>query len=162
MAHIVYHSAAHGLPLGAETNLTNFKVQLLDSALMQALLGQTSEAWLLDPKVAFINKGQVAEAFVGQELLAYGAPRINNQLYYWQRDKRGSQAEVDHVIGLDQQVVPIEVKAGKGSTLKSMHLFLEEHPNSVYGIRFSTQNAHVYGNVISLPLYCVMNLFKDD
>ena len=124
-----------------------------------ALLGQNSAEWIVDPKSAFINKGAVAEAFVGQELLAYTNARMSTQLYYWHRDKRGSQAEVDYVINLEQKIIPIEVKAGKGSTLKSMHLFLEEHTKSEYGIRFSTQNAHIYEKIHSLPLYCVMNLF---
>ena len=36
----------------------------------------------------------IAEAFVGQELLAYANPRQLQQLFYWQRQERGSQAEI--------------------------------------------------------------------
>ena len=44
---------------------------------------------------------------------------------------------------------------GHGSTLKSLHLFLETHNNAFYGIRFSVQNHSVCDHVHSYPLYAV-------
>ena len=43
-----------------------FKLIILDVALTQALLGTASEAWTLTPEKAFINKGAIIEAVVGQ------------------------------------------------------------------------------------------------
>jgi predicted AAA+ superfamily ATPase len=153
----VFHSAAQGISLGAQAHLDKFKLILLDVALMQVMLGLTSSDWILDPERVFINRGVIAEAFVGQELLAYGSARQAQHLYYWHRNQPTSQAEVDYVIVKNQQIIPIEVKAGKGSTLRSMHAFLQEHPQSPYGIRFSTQNYSVYEKIHSLPLYAVVN-----
>ena len=42
---------------------------MLDVALTQTLLGLTSEQWILDAEKALINKGAIAEAFVGLILL---------------------------------------------------------------------------------------------
>lgn len=151
----VIHSAAQGIPLGAQANLDKFKLILLDVALMQALLGLTSSDWILNPEQTFINKGMIAEAFVGQELLAYGPCRQAQTLYYWHRDQPTSQAEVDYLMVNHQQIIPIEVKAGKGSTLRSMHAFLRDHPQTPYGIRFSTQNYSTYEKIHSYPLYAV-------
>ena len=53
------------------------------------------------------------EQFVGQELLAYLNPFQERQLYFWARDKKNSQAEVDFVIQHKGYIIPIEVKAGK-------------------------------------------------
>lgn len=151
----VMHSAAHGLPLGAQANINKFKIILLDIALLQALLGLNSSEWILNPEQVFINKGIIAEAFIGQELLAYGSCRQAQSLYYWHRDQPTSQAEVDYLMVKDQHIIPIEVKAGKGSTLRSMHAFLRDHPQTPYGIRFSTQNYSTYEKIKSIPLYAV-------
>ena len=107
-----------------------------------------------------INKGNLVEAFVGQECLAYGNPRQKQTLYYWRRNTRGSEAEIDYVIAKDNNIIPVEVKAGKGSTLKSMHLFLESHADTSYGIRFSTHNYSVHEKIQSYPLYAVFSLFN--
>ncbi|MBI5448624.1 MAG: AAA family ATPase [Gammaproteobacteria bacterium] len=151
----VHYTAAQGIPLGAQTRLDNFKLIPLDIALNQAALGLTSEEWILDPEKTFINKGTITEAFVGQELLAYANPRQNAALYYWHREERGSQAEIDYVIARNGAIVPIEVKSGKGSSLKSMQCFLNDHPTCQYGVRFSTHNFSQYEKIYSYPLYSV-------
>jgi len=48
------------------------------------------------------------------------------RFFYWAREKRGSAAEVDYVISQGREIIPVEVKAGKTGTLKSLHLFLRE------------------------------------
>ena len=156
----IFHSAAQGIPLGAQANVDKFKIILLDVALMQALLGFTSSDWILNAAQVFINKGMIAEAFVGQEMLAYGSCRQAQALYYWHRDQPTSQAEVDYLMVDNQQIIPIEVKAGKGSTLRSMHAFLRDHLQSPYGIRFSTQNYSTYEQIQSVPLYAVACFMK--
>lgn len=157
----VIHSAAQGIPLGAQANVDKFKLILLDVALMQALLGLTSSDWILNPEQTFVNKGMVAEAFVGQELLAYGPCRQAQTLFYWHRDQPTSQAEVDYLVVAHQHIIPIEVKAGKGSTLRSMHAFLRDHPQTPYGIRFSTQNYSTYEKIHSYPLYAIANSLQE-
>lgn len=156
----VQQTKAAGFPLGACADPNYFKIIMVDVALTQTLLGLTSEQWILQPENAFINKGTVAEAFVGQELLAYHNARRDAQLYYWQRNQRGSEAEIDYLFVQSSKIIPIEVKAGKGSTLKSMHLFLEEYPKTPFGIRFSTQNYSQYEKIISYPLYAVMRIMN--
>ena len=79
---------------------------------------------LLNPLQEFINKGQLVEAFVGQELIAYSPSYVKNELYYWQRQTRTSQAEVDYVLQEGESIIPVEVKSGSGSTLRSLQLFL--------------------------------------
>jgi len=151
----IFHSAGQGIPLGAESSLDQFKVLFLDVGLSQALLGLDIADWFLNPMQALINKGGLVETFVGQEILAYSDSMRKGSLYYWQRESKGSEAEVDYLIQKNQNVIPIEVKSGQGSTLKSMRLFLESHPRSPYGIRFSTHNYSVYDHIHSYPLYAV-------
>jgi hypothetical protein len=50
-------------------------------------------------------------------------------------------------------VFPVEVKSGKSGTLKSLRLFLEEHPGTPFGIRFSMNELSWYDRILSMPLY---------
>lgn len=155
----VTHTAAQGIPLAAQQNNQRFKLIMLDIGLMQALLGITAEDWILNTKQTFINKGNIAEAFVGQEMLAYQQLRYPYELYYWERIQRGSIAEIDYLtLNKNREIVPIEVKAGKSGALKSLHLFLQEHPHSPYGIRYSMNNYSVNEKLHSYPLYAVAGL----
>lgn len=159
----VQQTQGYGFPLSAQADPHYFKIIMVDIAITQTLLGLTSEQWILDTENAFINKGALAEAFVGQELLAYHHARQAAKLYYWRRNQRGSEAEIDYLIAQDKQIIPAEVKAGKGSSLKSMHLFLQQHASSQtpFGIRFSTHHFSVHEKILSYPLYAVMLAASD-
>lgn len=160
IVHKITHSSGNGVPLGAEANLDKFKPLFLDIALSQVLLGLETKEWILNAKQAVINKGKIAEAFVGQELLAYSDPSIAPKLYYWQREKRGSNAEVDYLYASKNLVIPIEVKSNEGRSLKSLHIFLEQHPASPFGVRFSAHNYSLHDKIKSYPLYAVGGFVK--
>lgn len=161
IVHQIFHSDAQGIPLGAQIDLDTFKLIFLDVGLTQYILGLKVGDWLLNPLEEFINKGLLVESFVGQELLAYENPRRKNALYYWKRNARGSEAEVDYVMQYRDKVLPIEVKSGKGSSMKSMQLFLDSHKDSLYGARVSTNNYSVYERIHSYPLYSVIRLIVE-
>ncbi len=52
-------------------------------------------------------------------------------LNFWVREKTSSKAEVDYVITHDGKLIHIEVKQGKESKLKSLHLFMDESPGKI-------------------------------
>jgi predicted AAA+ superfamily ATPase len=157
----VIRSDGRGIPLGAYVQFNDFKIIFLDVGLSQASLGFEITPWFIEPLKTFVNKGEIVEAFVGQEILAYGDPIARGHLFYWRRAERNSQAEVDYLVQMQEKIVPIEVKSGEGTTLKSMHLFLENRPSALYGIKFSTQNYSVYEKIRSYPLYAVVKPFFD-
>ncbi len=156
--HRVYYTTGQGIPLGAGTDLDHYKIILFDVAMTQQLLGLDLKGWFLNPKQTFINQGALVESFIGQELIAYGSPETRGALFYWQREARGSEAEVDYLSLLEGQVIPIEVKSGKGSTLKSLHSFLASHPKSPYGIKSSLEKKSCFENILSIPLYAAFHL----
>jgi uncharacterized protein len=153
----VYHSSAQGVPLGGSINSDKFKVLFVDVALSQAMLGLPAGNWILDALESMDNKGEITEAFVGQEILAYQDPDLDTSLYYWHRESRSSNAEVDYLIQQESDVIPVEVKSGTTGWLRSMHKFLEEHSSSPYGLRFYRGDFHVDGRIKSYPLYAVAN-----
>ena len=160
IAHKVVHSSGNGIPLGANVDLERYKIIFLDVALSQAVLGLDLESWFLNPMQQFVNKGELVEAFVGQEILAYANAHAKKQLHYWQRNAPSSSAEVDYLIQKKEKIIPVEVKSGLGKTLRSLHLFLKSHSHVSLGIRFSTQNYSRHESIDSLPLYAVAAIFK--
>jgi predicted AAA+ superfamily ATPase len=155
MAGLVYsvtHSSANGLPLAAETNPRYRKLMILDTGIYQRFLRLDLTALLLDEKIEQINKGALAEMFVGTELIKSQNNRLSAELYYWQREKGGSAAEVDYVVQQGQEIIPVEVKAGTKGAMQSMFLFLKEKQRP-YGIRCSMENFGKFQNIRILPLY---------
>lgn len=160
--HKINHTGANGLPLGAEINLEWFKIIFVDIALSQAILGFDLSTWFSKPGIEFVNRGTISEAFIGQELLCYSHPERKTDLFFWKRAEKSSMAEIDYVYEFNQNIIPIEVKNGDGRTLKSMHLFLDSHPKSPYGIRFSAQDYSLFGKIDSRPLYSVCSLAHEE
>ena len=74
--------------------------------------------------------GDIAEHIVAQELL--GATTLfGEKRMFWVRDARNSQAEVDFVIRHKSHLLPIEVKTGSNSKLRSLHQYMEESNENI-------------------------------
>jgi len=153
----VPHTAAQGLPLAAQAKLSKFKILPSDTGLMQRALGTHIPSFLVADGREIINKGSLAEVFVGLELIRNSSPTVSPQLHYWHRESRGSSAEVDYVTVSHGQLLPIEVKAGSAGKMRSMHMFLEER-NLSRGIRVSLENFSRYGKIETIPLYAVWRI----
>lgn len=148
--HRVFANSATGIPLAAQILEKKFKLLFMDIGLLPQ-----PQASILDAEdLTLINGGDLAEQFVGQELIAYAEPYLRPQLYYWEREKRNAEAEVDYVIEVDSHIIPIEVKAGKKGKLKSLYQFMEEK-KSPLGLRISQAPLSWSQNVLSLPFYMV-------
>jgi predicted AAA+ superfamily ATPase len=154
----VTHSAANGIPLGAEINEKKRKFLIFDTGIFQRILGLNIGDLLIEDDFNVINKGNLAELSVGLELIKSVSFYEKKDLYYWQREAKNSQAEVDYLIQKQDKIIPIEVKAGTKGAMQSMYLFLEEK-KSDFGIRISLENFSEIDKIKIVPLYGVRNLF---
>jgi len=157
LVHFVTHTAANGIPLGAEVNPKKKKVLLFDTGIYQRILKLDIGQLLTLDNLSVINKGNIAELSVGLELIKNQSPYERTNLYYWQREAKNSQAEVDYVIQQGETILPLEVKAGTKGAMQSMFLFLEEK-NKQKGIRISLENFGEMEKIDIYPLYGVWNL----
>jgi len=166
----IYHSSAQGIPLGAGRNNKVFKLLFLDVGLMCSALGLSMAHISKLDDVSLVNKGDISEQYVGQHLLYRKNFYYEPELYYWNRENPGSNAEVDYVIAHGPVIVPVEVKAGKTGTLKSLHLFVRERALKT-GVRINLDipsvvrcagalpNGDRYDyNLISIPCYLISEL----
>ena len=124
--HLIYHSHATGLPLRAQISPKIFKAIFVDIGLLCSALGLSDLSVIHAPDWAWINRGSLAEQFIGQTLLQLHPPYQMPELYYWVREHAQSSAEVDYIWQYENQIIPIEVKAGKTGRLKSLHYFIQE------------------------------------
>ena len=157
LVHFVTHTAANGIPLGAEINPKKRKIILFDTGIYQRILKLDISQLLTLENLTVINKGNIAELSVGLELIKNQSPYEKTNLYYWQRESKNSQAEIDYVIQQKEEIVPLEVKAGTKGAMQSMFLFLHEK-NTEKGIRISLENFGEMEKINIYPLYGVWNL----
>ncbi len=171
----IYHSSCSGIPLHAQADFSKFKLLFLDVGLMNRVCGLDWLALNSMDERKLVNEGSIAEQFIGQHLLYLNDGQEAPSLHYWIREQKTGNAEVDYVISRGDLILPVEVKAGKSGSLKSLLQFaLDKHTK--IAIRFDLnlpsiqnishkiqQNQHtetVNVTLISLPLYLVGQLNK--
>ena len=133
----VTHSQCSGLPLQADLKEKVFKLIFLDVGLMNAVCGLGWQTIAGQTETQLVNAGPGAEQLIGQHLQFLLADRPNRELTYWLREGRSNNAEVDYVCEIGGRIVPIEVKAGRTGTLKSLHQFVAEK-QVPFAVRFDT------------------------
>jgi len=161
LAYRVHHTDARGIPLGAQVDLRRFKALVYDMGVYQRLCGLDLSSHLIADDAQLVNRGSAAELVVGLELAANNSSLVRPELYYWHREARGSNAEVDYVIQRNRDIIPVEVKSGGTGAMKSMHLFLHERSLNL-GIRLSQENIARYGGIQVLPAYLAGHLARGE
>jgi uncharacterized protein len=160
--HLVHHTAATGVPLGAGKNLKHFKGLFLDVGLANRQCG-IEMSW--DHDLLMVHEGALAEQFVGQELLCQTPFFEDPELFYWHREAKNANAEIDYLVPRGSDIVPIEVKSGKAGAMKSLFLFLREKRRTqavrLYSGPLTRETLTVDGNnvdLLSAPLFLVGRL----
>lgn len=72
LAGLVYpvtHTSANGIPLGAEINEKYRRMIFLDTGMLQSMLGLDLGEYLSSADMQVINRGAIAETFVGNEIV---------------------------------------------------------------------------------------------
>lgn len=120
---LVYPTTAVAPPAMADRKKAP-RLQFLDTGLVNYRAGLQGDFFKYDDLHAF-HQGRIAEHIVGQELLAAGI-RDHAPLAFWVKEKKQSSAEVDFLIPHRNLLIPVEVKAGKTGTLRSLHQFVDQ------------------------------------
>ena len=152
--HVVYHTSAQGLPLAATADHSKFKLFYFDIGLLQRLQGLNLKEWLLSP-LSVTYMGALAEQWVLQEYIANTAITTPPELFYWHREEKQSNAEVDFIFHAHHSVIPVEVKSGARGRLRSMNLFLETHANCKMGLVISENRPWQQDALQHIPFYAL-------
>ncbi|MDR2691582.1 MAG: AAA family ATPase [Dysgonamonadaceae bacterium] len=137
------------------------KLIWLDTGLVNFVAGIQQEIFS-SGNIQDVWRGRIAEQITAQELLALDDSLLAKRIF-WKRNKQGSEAEVDFIYKYNGLAIPVEVKSGHNSKLKSLHLFMDEAPHnfavriwsqplSVDKVRTSTGKSF---SLINLPFYYI-------
>ena len=162
-ANIVYkvqRTSGAGLPLKIGVNDRFFKVIFLDIGLMHAINGIYSDT-IKDKDLNAIYKGSVAEQFTGQELIALSNQFRKPELYYWAREAKNSNAEIDYLIEKNEVIFPIEIKSGSIGKMKSMNMFLDKYKIKK-GIKLSQARFNNKNRIISIPFFAIEAFLNEE
>ncbi len=140
-----------GLPLSAYEDLTCFKIYMGDVGLLRRHSRLASSIFTESNRLFSEFKGVLSENFVLQSLLR----KFEVNPYYWAT----IPYEVDFVIQKDNDIFPIEVKAGKNVASVSIKKYLERYEKETkFAIRFSLKNFSFDGKILNIPLYLIDEL----
>lgn len=139
-----YNVNSPWFPLKAYVKEDQFRVYLCDIGLLVAMYGYQLKIALLSDALEGPSKGGIYESLVADILAKRG-----EELYYYK--KEDSTLEIEFILERDCKLVPVEVKARKGST-RSLNELLKMD-NIERGYKLTAQNTGVVEKKITLPLY---------
>lgn len=139
-----YNVNSTWFPLKAYVKEDQFRVYLCDIGLLVAMYGYQLKIALLSDALEGPAKGGIYESLVADILAKRG-----EELYYYK--KEDSTLEIEFILERDCKLVPVEVKARKGST-RSLNELLKMD-NIERGYKLTAQNTGVVEKKITLPLY---------
>lgn len=143
--------SAPGMPLSAYVDDSSFKLFCVDVGLLGALAGVDSKS-VIEGNTLFTHfKGAMAEQYVCQQLVS----DVGVKPYYWSAPK--SSGEVDFVVQLDGEVVPVEVKAEENLKAKSLAAFCKAN-DLTNAVRLSLSDYREESWMTNIPLYAVFCL----
>jgi uncharacterized protein len=150
LVHIVNELRAAKLPLGGYADLSKFKLYLLDTGLLGAMLNLTPDTIILPDKLFKEYNGAFIENYTCNELIKL----LETDVYYW---TSGREAEVDFVFQYKNDIIPMEVKSGTNKNTQSLRVY-ESKNACKYLMRTSPRNLVKVDNFINIPLYRLFGL----
>lgn len=149
-----YNASEPRWPLLMSKESKLFKLFLCDVGLLASMtMGNIQQDILEDRKD--IRFGGIYENYAAMELSAHGFP-----LFYYNSKKRG---EVDFLLDDGSQVIPLEVKSGKGYKRHSAlsNIFGVEEYGLRKGYVVHNGNVEAKEDILYIPVYMLMCFRKD-
>lgn len=143
----VYNVATPTLPLDAYVREDYFKIYSNDIGLICAMYGFDIKAPILDNTMSGPIKGGIYENLICDILTKRGY-----KLHYYKNEN--NTQEIEFLITKNSQVIPVEVKAGNGSSISLNNFIIEFKPP--YSYKLINGNVGVNDSKITLPLYMAM------
>ena len=139
------------VPLSAYQDFSAFKLYLLDVGLLCAM-AKLEATTIIEGNEIFVEfKGSLTEQFVLTELKT----NTKSPIFYWSAEKGIS--EVDYIIQIGKNNVPIEVKSSENLQSKSLKTFVQKY-NTNLNVRTSMTNYRVEDWLTNIPLYMIGNI----
>ncbi len=142
----IFNITKPDFPLNAYTDLSSFKLYMLDIGLLRRKANLDSRIVIEGNKLFEEFKGALTENYVLNMLIYLN----NSNPNYYVFDRH----EIDFMIQEKNKIIPIEVKSSESVNNTSLTKFNSMNDNEI-SIRFSTNNLDKSGKILNIPLFMV-------
>ena len=140
-----------GIPLAGYADPTAFKLYLNDVGLLSAMCDLDAKT-LLEGSLIFEEfKGSLTEEYVLTQLVS----ELGLRPFYYSAER--STGEIDFLVQLSGDIIPIEVKAAENLRAKSLVAYAEKFNPSI-AIRTSLSDYRQEDWLVNIPLYAISSL----
>ena len=137
-----------GLPIMGYEDLSAFKIYMNDVGLLRKHSFLAASAFTEESRLFTEFKGALTENFVLESLIRH----FNVHPYYW----ADTTHEVDYIIQIENNIFPVEVKAGQSIMGASIKQYLKKYDSDTpVAIRYSLKNLSFDGKMLNIPLYMI-------
>lgn len=143
--HRIFCSTKPGLPVSAYDDLSAFKVYLSDAGLLRRLADLPANVFWEENPLFTEFKGALTENLILQSLIL----QYETTPRYW---ISSGIAEINFLQQDNTNIIPMEVKAGKSISGKSLSVYLKKYEPKL-AIRYSLQNLSIKDNILNIPLF---------
>ncbi len=120
LIHKVTRIKKAGMPISAYADWSDFKIFLSDIGLLGAMAQISAKTILGGHQIFEEFKGIMSEQYICQSIVSHKILP-----YYWSPD--GGTSEVDFVIQMNEQIVPIEVKSSENLKSRSLKVYYDKY-----------------------------------
>jgi len=140
-----------GLPLSAYDDLSAFKIYALDVGVLRRLSRLSTTAFAEKDRLFTEFKGALTENFVHQSLIrSFDVPPR-----YWAE----APHEVDFIIQRENDIIPVEAKAGETVKATSIKRYAKDYESDTpLIVRLSMRNLSLDGKFLNVPLFMIDEL----
>lgn len=151
--HKIYSIEKPALPITAYDDLNAFKIYMGDVGLLRRKSRLSASTILEEDRLFTEFKGALTENYILQSLL----PQLDMNPRYW----KDSKHEVDFIIQHENDIFPVEVKAGGNVKANSIKAYGEKYADTTkYLLRFSLKNLSYDGKILNIPLFMADHLIR--
>ena len=142
------------LPIKGNLDESKFKIYYPDTGLLISCLDDETQEDLRANKNLGVYKGALYENFAAESFVKQGIALC----YY---SKENSQLEEDFLVRTTNELLPVEVKSNKKSSISLKTLVESERYKDIqHGIKFSQNNIGYVNNIYTFPYFCLFLLKK--
>lgn len=143
---IAENLTALALPFSSYEKSKDYRIYFAEHSLLNATLDEEVQDRFYQKQDFSIYHGAVYESIVSEALVRQGYP-----LYYY-RSEDGS-VELDFLIRVKDEIVPLEVKAKEGRT-RSLNTVIADSKTPIHhGVKLTDQNIGYDGTKFTFPLF---------
>lgn len=143
LVHQVRRCTKPGIPLSAYEDLSAFKLYAMDVGIIRKMAQLSTVAYAEGNRLFTEFKGAIIENYILQSLAA----QFSNTPYYWTSD---NTAEVDFIVQVNNDIIPIEVKSDENIKSRSLALYNQKYQPKIR-IRYSLKNISYQDGMLNIP-----------